>query len=45
MFLKFRAGAWMKLSASHYGAGDFVVVEKLCLEKYKFSLGDVVVFR
>ncbi|KAF3624406.1 putative protein yippee-like isoform X1 [Capsicum annuum] len=23
---------------------DFVVVEKLCLEKYKFSLGDVVVF-
>lgn len=23
---------------------DFVVLEKLCLEKYKFSLGDVVVF-
>lgn len=23
---------------------DFVIVEKLCLEKYKFSLGDVVVF-
>uniref|UniRef100_A0A2P2JH89 Mitochondrial inner membrane protease subunit n=1 Tax=Rhizophora mucronata TaxID=61149 RepID=A0A2P2JH89_RHIMU len=23
---------------------DFVLVEKLCLEKYKFSRGDVVVF-
>ena len=35
-FLKFHAATWMKLSASHYGEGDFVVVEKLCLEKYKF---------
>ncbi|KAL3839404.1 hypothetical protein ACJIZ3_023995 [Penstemon smallii] len=24
---------------------DYVLVEKLCLEKYKFSQGDVVVFR
>ncbi|KAK2980231.1 hypothetical protein RJ640_018338 [Escallonia rubra] len=24
---------------------DYVLVEKLCLEKYKFSVGDVVVFR
>ncbi|XP_052173143.1 uncharacterized protein LOC127788643 [Diospyros lotus] len=26
-------------------ADDFVLVEKFCLEKYKFSHGDVVVFR
>ena len=26
-------------------ADDYVLVEKFCLEKYKFSHGDVVVFR
>ncbi|GLJ16736.1 hypothetical protein SUGI_0287990 [Cryptomeria japonica] len=25
--------------------GDFVLLEKFCLEKYKFSRGDVVIFR
>ncbi|XP_042516871.1 mitochondrial inner membrane protease subunit 2-like isoform X1 [Macadamia integrifolia] len=25
--------------------GDYVLVEKFCLEKYKFSHGDVIVFR
>ncbi|KAH9329997.1 hypothetical protein KI387_002105, partial [Taxus chinensis] len=25
--------------------GDFVLLEKLCLRKYKFSRGDVVIFR
>lgn len=26
-------------------ADDYVLLEKFCLEKYKFSHGDVVVFR
>lgn len=28
-----------------FAAADRVLVEKFCLQKYKFSLGDVVVFR
>jgi inner membrane protease subunit 2 len=28
-----------------WAADDYVLVEKFCLEKYKFSHGDVVVFR
>ncbi|KAF6157293.1 hypothetical protein GIB67_004231 [Kingdonia uniflora] len=30
---------------SYFDPDDHVLVEKLCLEKYKFSHGDVVMFR
>ncbi|XP_055832052.1 uncharacterized protein LOC129900972 isoform X2 [Solanum dulcamara] len=38
-------GISMSPTFNPHDDSDFVIVEKLCLEKYKFSLGDVVVFR
>ncbi|KAL8036727.1 hypothetical protein ABFS82_12G173800 [Erythranthe guttata] len=32
-------------NSSRFAFDDYVLIEKLCLQKYKFSRGDVVVFR